>query len=67
MLVLSDFLVQKLAQEYSWIGRTGDGYRYDHCFVSHGLLSLINECRYLHEPRNFKLSDHSAMYIKIKA
>lgn len=51
--------------EYSWIGRTGDKYRYDHFFVSSELLSMINDCNYLHEPRNLKLSDHSAMYLKI--
>lgn len=53
------------AQEYSWIGRTGDGYRYDHYFVSDSLLPLVNRCGYLHETRNLRLSDHSAMYITI--
>jgi exodeoxyribonuclease-3 len=53
------------AHEYSWVGRTGDGYRYDHCFVSDDLLPLINKCGYLHETRNLKLSDHSAMYVTI--
>jgi len=53
------------SQEYSWVGRTGDGYRYDHCFVSDNLLSKIRECYYLHEPRDIKLSDHSAIITKI--
>jgi exodeoxyribonuclease-3 len=48
-------------QEYSWVGRTGDGYRYDHCFVSESLLLSVTSCEYLHEPRNIKLSDHSAL------
>lgn len=48
-------------QEYSWVGRKGDGYRYDHCFVSPDLLPLLSGCRYLHEPRELKLSDHSAL------
>lgn len=52
-------------QEYSWVGRTGDSYRYDHCFISHKLRPLIRKCCYLHEPRNLRLSDHSAMYIKV--
>ncbi|MFQ6126989.1 MAG: endonuclease, partial [Candidatus Heimdallarchaeota archaeon] len=52
-------------QEYSWMGRTGDGYRYDHCFVSERLLPLIKECYYLHEPRKVRISDHSAMYMKM--
>lgn len=48
-------------QEYSWVGRKGDGYRYDHCFVSLDLLHLVRDCYYLHEPRIEKLSDHSAL------
>jgi len=52
-------------KEYSWVGRTGDGYRYDHCFASRKLLSKVDECCYLHETREQKLSDHSAMVIKL--
>lgn len=52
-------------QEYSWVGRTGDGYRYDHCFVSGNLLSFLKECYYFHEPRKMKLSDHSALIAKL--
>lgn len=50
-------------QEYSWVGRTGNGYRYDHCFVSNELLSLVSGCYYLHEPRKTesRISDHSAI------
>lgn len=50
-------------QEYSWVGRTGDGYRYDHCFVSENLLPSLKKCFYFHEPRReeTKLSDHSAL------
>lgn len=48
-------------QEYSWVGRTNDGYRYDHCFASTDLLPLVQHCYYLHEPRLEKLSDHSAL------
>ena len=49
------------AAEYSWVGRTGDGYRYDHAFCSGSLAPTINSCRYLHEPRHDGLSDHSAL------
>ena len=49
------------ATEHSWVGRTGDGYRYDHCFVSVDLLPLIHSCYYLHKPREERLSDHSAL------
>ena len=54
-----------LIQEYSWVGRTGDGYRYDHCFVSENLLPLVKKCYYLHEPREVKLSDHSALIYEL--
>lgn len=53
-------------QEYSWVGRTGDGYRYDHCFVSENLLPLVKKCYYLHEPREIKLSDHSALICELR-
>jgi exodeoxyribonuclease-3 len=49
------------AAEYSWVGRTGDGYRYDHAFCSAILAPAISSCRYLHEPRTDGLSDHSAL------
>ena len=47
--------------EYSWVGRTGDGYRYDHFFVSLDILHSVHKCFYYHEPRELKLSDHSAI------
>jgi exodeoxyribonuclease-3 len=52
-------------KDYSWVGRTGDGYRYDHCFVSKDLLSFVKECYYLHEPRKERLSDHSAIILNL--
>ena len=51
--------------EYSWVGRTGDGYRYDHAFCSRSLRDLITACRYLHQPREEKLSDHSALTVRL--
>lgn len=53
------------AIEYSWVGHTGDGYRYDHCFVSKDLIPRINKCYYNHEPRNKRLSDHSCLVTTI--
>jgi exodeoxyribonuclease-3 len=49
------------AAEYSWVGRTGDGYRYDHAFCSAELTDLIASCRYVHQPRMGSLFDHSAL------
>ena len=37
------------AKEYSWVGRSNDGYRFDHSFVSPDLLPKLKDCRYLHE------------------
>jgi exodeoxyribonuclease III len=51
--------------EYSWVGRNGDGYRYDHAFCSRSLRDLITDCLYLHEPRHDKLSDHSALTMRL--
>ncbi|MGH2612161.1 MAG: endonuclease/exonuclease/phosphatase family protein, partial [Rhabdochlamydiaceae bacterium] len=53
------------AKEYSWVGRTGDGYRYDHCFVSDNISSSIENCFYFHKPRNMRLSDHSAIITQL--
>ena len=52
--------------EHSWVGRTGDGYRYDHAFVSKGLLDALDGCTYLHQPRHLRLSDHSALTLRLR-
>ncbi|NJQ04036.1 endonuclease/exonuclease/phosphatase [Streptomyces lonarensis] len=54
------------ADAYSWVGRTGDGYRYDHIFVSDPLTRTVVECSYLHEPRAARLTDHSAMTVRLE-
>lgn len=54
-------------QAYSWIGRTGDGYRYDYLHVGPALTNLIGGCAYLHETRQLKLSDHAAMTLTLRA
>lgn len=57
------------AREYSWVGRTKDGYRYDYCFVSADLKENILDCRYMHETRETgqekRITDHSAIAIEI--
>ena len=52
---------------YSWVGRTGDGYRYDHCFLSGDLVEQLDDCGYVDEPRKTKLSDHSGMRLTFRA
>lgn len=48
-------------QEYSRVGRTNNGYRYDYCFVSSKWKPHLCYCEYLHEPRSCRLTDHSAV------
>lgn len=52
--------------EYSWVGRTNDGYRYDHCFLSQELISHLVKCNYVHETREIPITDHSAMTIVLE-
>ncbi|MGW6391265.1 endonuclease/exonuclease/phosphatase [Streptomyces sp. NPDC055103] len=53
--------------DYSWVGKTGDGYRYDHAFVSAGLVAGLRGCAYVHEPRTMpdRLTDHSALAVEL--
>lgn len=52
-------------KEYSWVGRTNDGYRYDYCFVSSDLGEKILDCQYIHETRGMHITDHSAITIEV--
>lgn len=53
------------AIEHSWVGRTGDGYRYDHAHCTRDLASRLVDCTYLHQPRLDRLSDHSALTVSL--
>lgn len=53
------------AQPYSWIGRTGDGYRYDYFHVGRELAERITTCTYLHETRDQRLTDHAAITLAL--
>jgi exodeoxyribonuclease-3 len=55
------------ALEYSWFGRKGEGYRFDHIFVSEELSSYVTVCSYIHEVRALGLSDHSAMFLTVES
>ncbi len=52
-------------QAYSWIGRTGDGYRYDYFHVGRELAGCITGCTYLHETRELRLTDHAAVALNL--
>lgn len=58
--------VKNSEQDYSWFGREGDGYRFDHLFVSKNLKNKIKKCYYDHNVRESKLSDHSAMILDLE-
>ena len=49
------------APGHSWFGRSGQGYRFDHAFVTTPHAGLIRSCRYLQEPRELHVTDHAAM------
>jgi exodeoxyribonuclease-3 len=51
-------------QMYSWVGRTGDGYRYDYFHVGRELVPAIAGCAYLHETRE-RLTDHAAVTLTL--
>lgn len=51
---------------YSWVGRTGDGYRYDHTFASTALQDRLVGCEYVDDFRTTEfLSDHSALSARL--
>ena len=54
------------ANEYSWVGRTNDGYRYDHCFISKELVPHLMDCSYVHETSQIRITDHSAMIMTLE-
>jgi len=53
-------------QAYSWVGRTGSGYRYDYAFVTPSLMDAVEGCDYLHEPRERGLTDHAAVLLTLR-
>ena len=58
-------LIHPTTNEYSWVGRTNDGYRYDHIFISRDLEPYLIDCSYVHETRKIPITDHSAMTMTV--
>ncbi len=48
-------------QAHSWIGRRGNGYRFDYLHTGAALTPYLASCNYLHYPREHQLSDHAAV------
>lgn len=52
-------------KEYSWYSHQGNGYRYDHTYIDEDLKSIVKDCKYLHDWRIEKCSDHSPMLLTL--
>ncbi len=53
-------------QAHSWIGRSGNGYRFDYFHVGPALVDHVAGCSYLQEPRELKLTDHAAAVLTLR-
>jgi exodeoxyribonuclease III len=51
--------------EHSWFGRSGQGYRLDHAFVTAPHHAQIRRCAYLHSPIEQGLTDHAALCLAL--
>jgi len=53
------------ALDHSWFGRSGNGYRIDHIFVTRQHAAQVRSCGYLQAPRQQSLTDHAAMTLTL--
>lgn len=53
------------AAEHSWFGRSGDGYRFDHAFITTSHSAQLRDCSYLHSAIEQGLTDHAAMSLTV--
>lgn len=53
--------------EYSWADPDGIGFRFDHCFVGSSLAEELQQCEYVHDPRETGLSDHSGLTLRLRS
>lgn len=51
--------------DHSWYGRSGQGYRFDHTFITRRYSAQVRTCGYLHAPRQQNLTDHAAMTLTV--
>lgn len=52
-------------KEFSWFSNQGNGFRIDHAFCSESLNQEVSAIEYIHEPREMKFSDHSALALEL--
>ncbi|MEU5662097.1 endonuclease/exonuclease/phosphatase family protein [Streptomyces longwoodensis] len=50
---------------HSWFGRSGNGFRFDHLFVSTPHVDRVLACDYHQEAREVGLSDHAVMTLRL--
>lgn len=50
---------------HSWYGRSGNGFRFDHIFITSGHTRQIVACDYHHEAREDGLTDHAVMTLQL--
>lgn len=55
-----------LADQPTWVGRTGDRYRYDYVFAGAALAAQVADVEFLHETRTLGLTDHSALRVRFE-
>ena len=55
-------LLNPSTQEYSWVGRTGDGYCYDYFNIGENIQKKVKACVFHHDARDDQgITDHSAL------
>jgi exodeoxyribonuclease III len=54
------------AREYSWYRSDSRGFRIDHAFISPALRSQLKDCRYSHQERDARISDHSILIVDLE-
>lgn len=58
-------IAQPGGRQHSWFGRSGNGYRIDHIFVTSGHAGQVRACGYDDSPREQALTDHAAMTLTL--
>jgi exodeoxyribonuclease III len=58
-------LTQPRGRQHSWFGRSGNGYRIDHIFVTRTHTAHVRACGYDDQPRQHGLTDHAAMTLTL--
>lgn len=52
-------------REFTWYSSKGNGFRLDHAFCTTTVNDEISIIEYLHDPRERKLTDHSALFVEL--